>query len=88
MGVDHRRHGIGGIVKAVDELEAESDHQGDAQKKKGQDAFDRRARRLDVAVDAIGREEQAAAYDAQKNDDGPHVDRMIELGLRTFGLGR
>ena len=37
MGVDHRGHGVGGIVEAVDEFEAQRDEQGDAEQDVGKD---------------------------------------------------
>ena len=33
MGIDHRRHRIGGVVEAVDELEAQRDQQRQAQQR-------------------------------------------------------
>ena len=41
VGVDDRGDGVGGVVKAVDELEAESDEQRQTQQKIGPDAGDR-----------------------------------------------
>ena len=35
VGVDDRRHRIGGVVKAVDELKSQRDQQGDCQQKIG-----------------------------------------------------
>ena len=35
VGVDHRGDGVGGVVEAVDELEAERDQKGDEQKRYG-----------------------------------------------------
>ena len=39
MSVDDGGDGVGGVVESVDELEAERDQQGDAQKHEGQDGF-------------------------------------------------
>ena len=36
VGVDHRRHRVGGVVKPVDELEAERDEQRHAEQHEGQ----------------------------------------------------
>ena len=40
MGVDDRSHGVGGVVEAVDELEAEGDQQCQGQQQIGPDAGD------------------------------------------------
>ena len=39
VGIDDGRDGVGGIVEAVDELEAEGDHQGDAEEEERQRHF-------------------------------------------------
>jgi hypothetical protein len=40
MGIDDRGHGVGGVVEAVDKLEAEGDQQGQGQQQIGPDAGD------------------------------------------------
>ena len=59
MGVDDRRDGVGGVVEAVDEFEAERDQQRDAEQDEGQIGHDRRAGLLQIAPDAPGREAQS-----------------------------
>ena len=39
VGVDDRRDRVGGVVETVDELEAEGDHQGDAEEQEGRGRF-------------------------------------------------
>ena len=41
MGINHRGDGIGGVVKAIDELKAERNQQRQSQQKEGQEAGDR-----------------------------------------------
>ncbi len=75
-------------MEAVDEFEAEGDHQGDAEEKEGRGAFNDRAGRLDVIVNVVGGEQQAAANNGKKNNHGLHIDRVIELWGRTSGVLR
>ena len=66
--VDHGRDGIGGIVKAVDELEAERNEQGDEQQDVGHKRCNARVRRANIGVDAIGDEQQGRGNDTHDQD--------------------
>ena len=39
VSIDHRGHGVGGVVKSIDELEAQGDHQRYAEKHEGQNGL-------------------------------------------------
>ena len=79
--VDDGRDGVGGVVEAVDEFEAERDQQRHAQEQKGQPRRDRRAGRFDVLMETIGRVEQAAREQRQEYKRGNRTGFVIELGF-------
>jgi hypothetical protein len=82
VGVDHRRHRIGGVVKAVDELEAERDQQRDEQQDVGQVGRHPRAGRVDVDIDAVGDEQQARGENAEEQDHRQRIEALVEIGPR------
>jgi hypothetical protein len=81
MGIDDRRHCIGGVVEAVHELEAERNDQRDAEQKVRSDRLGAAAGRLNVGIDAVGHEEQAARQNGQENQQSPDVHWRVEPGL-------
>ena len=86
MRVDHRRDGIGGIVKAVDEFKPKGNQQSDAEQKEWQDARDRGSRRRDVPINIPGCEEEPKGHDREEDQDRLDPHRVIELWPRTAGL--
>ena len=60
MRVDHRGHGIRGIVETVDELEAMRDQQRDKKQQIGQKRRGSCAGGLDIRIEAVGHVEQTA----------------------------
>ena len=79
MGVDHGRHRVGGIMKAVDEFEAERDQQRDQQQQIGQVACYLGAGRVDIGVDAVGHEQQRGRDHAHVYDAGQRVKAAVEF---------
>ena len=79
MGVDDRRHGIGRVVKAVHELEAESDDQSDPEQQVRQDRADGRTRVDDIRPDAVGRKGKAACDDENEDDRLRGMYRMVQF---------
>ena len=77
--VDHRGDGIGGVVEAVDELEAERDQQSDEQKKIWQVGRRLHAGRFDVRVQAIRHEQHAGAEHTEEQDQCKRIGRGVEL---------
>ena len=84
--IDHRRDGIGRIMKAVDEFKPKCDQQSDAEQKERQDARDRGSRRRDVLINIPGCEEEPKSHDGEKDQDRLDPHRVIELWPRTVGL--
>ncbi|MCY1460531.1 hypothetical protein D9M71_780980 [compost metagenome] len=60
MGVDHRGHRVGRVVKAIDELKAQGDQQGHPEQQEGRPGGDHRTGGVDVAKQAPGGIEQSA----------------------------
>ena len=81
MRVDDRGDGVGGVVEAVDELEAERDQQRDEQQKIGQIGRHLRAGLVDVDVEAVGDEQHAAPRTPKKMISASGFD-----GVSSFGL--
>jgi hypothetical protein len=79
VGVDHRGDGVGGVVEAVDELEAERDQKGDEQKKIWQVGRRPHAGRVDVRVQAIRHEQDAGAEESEKQDQCQRIWGGVEL---------
>jgi hypothetical protein len=63
--IDHGRDRVGGIVEAVDELEAERDQQGDKEQQERQISRYLGAGRVDIGIDAVGDVQQGGS-------DHPH----------------
>ena len=88
MRVDHGRDRIGGIVEAVDELEAQRDHEREAEQDEGQHGGDRGPGRRDVAINAERREEQAQRDDDEKDQKRERRHWLVEIGLRAYARSR
>ena len=86
VGIDDGRDGVGGVVEAVDEFEAERDQQRDAEQEERQDRRRSAAGRRNVRSDRIGHVEQAEREDGEDAQRKPEIDRMIEMRLhRRYG---
>ncbi len=89
MRVDDGRHGVGRVVKPVDEFETQRDQQSDAEQEERQEAGDRGPRRCDIPVNIVGREEESESHDGEENQDRSDPHRLVEMWPWTFGvLGR
>ncbi len=84
MGVDHRRHRIGGVVEAVHEFEAERDQQREAQEQEGADS-ELLADMRRIIEDIVAREDQPGTEHGEEADRGERMDLAIE---RNPGLRR
>jgi hypothetical protein len=80
MGVDDRRHRVGGIVEAVHELESERDEQCHEQQHIGQVGRQLCAGGLNVVVQAVGDEQQSGRENPGEQDHGQRVESFIEIG--------
>ncbi|MND69153.1 hypothetical protein D3C80_606170 [compost metagenome] len=78
MGIDHRRDGVGGIVKAVDELEAQGNHQRQPEQQKGGPGGDDRAAGIDVVHQAPGRKQQPGQEQAEEQDQGTATGLVVQ----------
>jgi hypothetical protein len=83
MGVDHRRHRVGGVVEAIDELEAERDKERDAEKKERQQRQPLRHRSVDVTHQAVAGKAHANQQQDQEQQHGRAARLAIER--RTGG---
>ena len=79
VGVDDRRDGIGGVVEAVDELEAERDQQRDCKQCENADRKRRRLRLAQVVHQAVEREQSASNQQTNKHDNGRQRRPGIQL---------
>ena len=87
VGVDDGGDGVGGVVEAVDEFEAERDQQRDAEQKERQDRRRPAAGRRNVRADRIGHIEQAERQDSKDAERKTRIDWLIEVRLhRRFGV--
>ena len=87
VGVDDRGDGVGGVVEAVDEFEAERDQERDAEQDERQNCRRSAASVCNVRPDRIGHVEQAESQDSEDAERKSRVDRMIEMRLhRRFGV--
>jgi hypothetical protein len=86
--VDDGRHGVRGIVEAVDEFEAERDQERDEEEQERQVVGDLRAGRVDVGIDAVGNEQQDGRNDAAENNAGYRVDGAAEVRSLAGGFDR
>ena len=77
VGVDHRRHRIGRIVKAVDELETERHQQRDPQQYEGEDGGECTADK--VGNQMIGRINKADGQGSQKNGGADRAWTLIQF---------
>jgi hypothetical protein len=84
MGVDDGRHGIGGVMEAIHELEAQRDYERDAEQEEGEPSRRRRhAGRLDIEVETVDREDEAAE---EQPEEQPHREYgCIVIKLRLAG---
>ena len=80
VGIDHGRDRVGGVVEAVDELEAERDQKRDEQQDVGQVSRDPGAGRVDVGIDAVGDEQQSCGENAEEQDHRQRVETLVEIG--------
>jgi hypothetical protein len=83
--IDDRCNGVGGVVKAVHELEAERDHQGDTEQDEGAKC-QRLADIARVGDNAIGGVTDPA--DQEKNKDRRHTDVRLVIEIRLGDGGR
>jgi hypothetical protein len=85
--VDDRRHGVGRVVKSVDELETE----GDQQRYEEQQVWQKRrglgAACGDIGIEAVRDEEQAAAKQQEKYYGGARVEAPVKRGTNRFRAG-
>jgi Spy/CpxP family protein refolding chaperone len=79
MGVNHRGHGIGRVMKSTNELEAERDQQGDTEQQEGADRHRRRMRRLDVADQSTERVAQADQQQYIEDDGACGVRASVQI---------
>ena len=84
-GVDHRRHGVGRVVEAVDEFEAERNQQRDKEQEIGQIGRDLGAGRVDVDIDAVGDEQQRGRHDPRVDDARQRMKAAIEVWSLSAG---
>ncbi|MNE38991.1 hypothetical protein D3C80_1329140 [compost metagenome] len=80
MGVDHRGHGVGGVVETVDELEAQGNQQRQAEQQKWGPGGDHGAGGVDVAKQAPGGVQQPAHQQAEKQGQGGAAGFVVETG--------
>ena len=85
VGVNHRGHGVGGVVETVDELKAQGDQQRHAQQQKRRPGGDLRAEFAHVVHQAVGGEQQPAGQHSEKHHEGEQAGFFIELRPGTAG---
>ena len=68
VGVDHRRDRVGGVVEAVDELEAQGDQQRYAQQQEWRPGGELGAHFVHVVHQAVGGEQQAHGEYGEEHD--------------------
>ena len=68
MGIDDGRDGICGVVEAIDEFEAERDHQCDEQQDERQVSRDLRAGLVHIDIKAVGDEQEPGRQDAEEKN--------------------
>ena len=79
-GVDHGRDCVGGIVKAVDEFEAQRNQQRHHQEQVGQIIRYFGASGINVGINAVGDKQQSGSQDAEENDHRQRVETLVEIG--------
>ncbi len=80
MGVDHGRHGIGGIVKAIHKLKAERNQQCQPQQKERQIAGDRHIGLFNIA-------DQIEASERQSGNQQNKEQRFTETAIFAVEIG-
>ncbi|MCY1422619.1 hypothetical protein D9M71_383090 [compost metagenome] len=86
VGVDHGGHRIGGVMEAIDELEAQGDQQCQAQQQEGRPGGDHGLGIANVLQQAVGRKTQAQGQDEKKRERGDAARLMAELGAVLGGI--
>jgi hypothetical protein len=77
MRIDDGGDGIGCVVEAVHELEAQRDQQGNKQHQEWQ--VGRGAACLDVGIDAVGDVEQPGRHHPHEEDQRQRVEALVEV---------
>jgi len=88
VGIDDGGHGIGSVVEAVHELEAEGDEKRNAKKNEGKPTFGNDTRVAHLEIDIQPGIDDAGNENAHEKDGGCRRNRMIELpgsAGRRFG---
>ena len=80
MGVDDGRDRVGGVVETIHELETERDHERHGQQQVHANGMVGGSGRLDVAVNAVSREQETRRHDTEHPDDGAGTGRVVDLG--------
>src|SRR5882724_10061237 len=83
--VDNCRHGVCSVMKAVDELEAESDQQRHEEEQERQKRRDSGAAGIDVCIEAVRDEEQASSEQAQKDHGGARIELPVQARTNRNG---
>ena len=81
MGIDDGGHGIGSVVEAVHELEAEGDEKRNAKTNEGKPTFGNDTRVAHLEIDIQPGIDNAGNENAHEKDGGCRRNRMIELRL-------
>ncbi len=80
--IDDCSDGVGRVVKAVDELEAQRDQHGDGEQQERQHRGGRgRAGAGDIGVNAVGHEQQAARQHREENQHPSDIHRLVEFNV-------
>jgi hypothetical protein len=88
VGIDDGGHGIGSVVEAVHELEAEGDEKRNAKTNEGKPTFGNDTRVAHLEIDIQPGIDDAGNENAHEKDGGCRRNRMIELpgsAGRRFG---
>jgi hypothetical protein len=89
VGVDHRRDGVGGVVEAVHELEAEGDEQREAEQREGTDRQRRLAGGLHVRDQVEERVAEPSHQNEQEEADSSRMHPAVEIRAPwRAGFGR
>ena len=84
MRIDDGCDGIGRVMEAVDEFEAERDQQRHPKEQKGQIGAHGRAGLGNVEVNTVGREQEAGRENAAEEHYGDEVGSLVEIGTRML----
>ncbi len=90
VGVDHCRDGVGGIVKAVDELESKRNQHRHAEQKERHNRGRAAAGLRDVGANRVGHVEEPARENSEKNQRKPDIEGLVQMRLhrRPAGAGK